>query len=126
MRTYSKFSTFLCVAAGFFSSVMSYGTEYAVAIRSQAALVDSFNGKPRVFVLTDIGNETDDQMSLTRFLLYSNEFDVEGLVATTSTWQRDRVGPEIIHSVLSNYGKIRSIFLSTPRAFQRWTTYQAW
>jgi Protein of unknown function (DUF1593) len=41
--------------------------------------------KARVIVLSDIGNEPDDQMSLVRFLLYSNEFDVEGLVATTST-----------------------------------------
>jgi hypothetical protein len=101
----------LCVAAAFFTSIISYGTQDADAIRSQAAAVESFQGKPRVFVLTGIGNEPDDQMSLTRFLLYSNEFDVEGLVATTSTWQRDKVSPDIIHSVLSNYGKIRSNLL---------------
>ena len=47
-------------------------------------------------MLTDIGNEPDDQMSLTRLLLYSNEIDLEGLVATTSCRQRDKVGPEII------------------------------
>ena len=28
--------------------------------------------------MTDIANEPDDQMSLVRFLLYSNQFDVEG------------------------------------------------
>src|SRR5690349_1059874 len=44
--------------------------------------VDKFDGKPRVFVLTDIGNEPDDQMSLVRLLVYSNEFELEGLVAT--------------------------------------------
>jgi Protein of unknown function (DUF1593) len=54
----------------------------------QVSHIETFQGKPRVFVLTDIGNEPDDQMSLTRFLLYSNDFDVEGLVAATSTWQR--------------------------------------
>jgi hypothetical protein len=117
MLTYSKLCTFLCVAAGFFSSIISYGTEYADAIRSQAAVVDSFHGKPRVFVLTDIGNEPDDQMSLTRFLLYSNEFDVEGLVATTSTWQRDKISPDIIQSVLSNYGKIRSNLVKHANGF---------
>jgi hypothetical protein len=29
--------------------------------------------------MTDIGNEPDDQMSMVRFLVYSNQFDVEGL-----------------------------------------------
>ena len=88
MLTSRKLCTFLCIALGIFSSIISYGTEYADALRNQAAVVDSFHGKPRVLVLTDIGNEPDDQMSLTRFLLYSNEFDIEGLVATTSTWQK--------------------------------------
>src|ERR1022692_881022 len=44
--------------------------------------------KPRVLVLTDISNEPDDEESLVRFLVYANEFDVEGLFATTSTWLR--------------------------------------
>ena len=63
--------------------------------------------KPRVIVLSDIGNEPDDQMSLVRFLLYSNEIDVEGLVATTSTWQRTKASPEIMKSVIAAYGKVR-------------------
>jgi Protein of unknown function (DUF1593) len=67
--------------------------------------------KPRVIVLSDIGNEPDDQMSLVRFLLYSNEMDVEGLVATTSTWQRTKVSPEIIKSVIAAYGKVRGNLL---------------
>ena len=29
--------------------------------------------------MTDIANEPDDQMSMVRFLVYSNQFDVEGL-----------------------------------------------
>jgi hypothetical protein len=49
--------------------------------------------KTRAFILTDIGNEPDDQMSLVRLLLYSNEIEIEGLVATTSTWQRAKVSP---------------------------------
>ena len=42
--------------------------------------------KPRVFILTDINNEPDDEQSLVRLLVYSNEFNIEGLVATTSCW----------------------------------------
>ena len=43
--------------------------------------------KPRVLVLTDIENEPDDAMSMVRFLTYTNQWDVEGLVATTSVHQ---------------------------------------
>jgi hypothetical protein len=44
--------------------------------------------KQRVIVLTDINNETDDEESLVRFLVYSNEFDIEDIIATTSCWLR--------------------------------------
>ena len=40
--------------------------------------------RPRVIVLTDITNEPDDEQSMVLFLCYTNEFNVEGLVATTS------------------------------------------
>jgi hypothetical protein len=50
------------------------------------ANVDNFAGHPRAIVISDIGNEPDDQMSLVRLLLCSNEIDIEGLIASTSTW----------------------------------------
>src|SRR5580704_4343897 len=37
--------------------------------------VDDFTGHPRVVIISDIGNEPDDQMSFVRLLLYSNELD---------------------------------------------------
>ncbi len=40
--------------------------------------------KARVVVLTDIENEPDDAQSMVRFLAYSNRWDVEALIATTS------------------------------------------
>lgn len=42
-----------------------------------AAPIDPFVEKRRVVVMTDIANEPDDQMSMVRFLVYSNQFDVE-------------------------------------------------
>lgn len=63
--------------------------------------------KPRVFVLTDIENEPDDAQSLVRFLTYSNQWDVEGLVATTSCWQRDKTAEWRIHEIVDAYGKVR-------------------
>ena len=79
----------------------------AIATAQTPSPVDTFTGRPRVIVLSDIGNEPDDQMSLVRFLLYSNQFDVEALVATTSTWQRKAVRPDIMHSVIKAYGKVQ-------------------
>ena len=63
--------------------------------------------KQRVIVLTDISNEPDDEESMVRFLVYSNEFDVEGLIATTSVWLRDKVRPERIKERVEAYGRVR-------------------
>lgn len=63
--------------------------------------------KPRVFVLTDIENEPDDAMSMVRFLTYANQFEIEGLVATTSIHQRNRVAPDRIRRIVTAYGKVR-------------------
>lgn len=63
--------------------------------------------KPRVFVLTDIENEPDDAMSMVRFLVYANQYDIEGLAATTSIHQQKRVAPERIREIAEAYGKVR-------------------
>ena len=72
-----------------------------------ASRVDPYVARPRVIVLTDIANEPDDQMSLVRFLVYSNQFEVEGLVATTSTWMKNKVRPDVILSVLDAYEQVQ-------------------
>ena len=63
--------------------------------------------KPRVIVLTDIGNEPDDAMSMVRFLTYSNHWDVEGLLATTSRHQRKEAASWRIREIVEAYGKVR-------------------
>jgi hypothetical protein len=67
--------------------------------------------KPRVIVLTDITNEPDDEQSMVRFLVYSNEYDVEGLIATTSVWLRKKVRPDNIRERIEAYGKVRDNLL---------------
>jgi hypothetical protein len=69
--------------------------------------VDDFAGKPRVVVISDIGNEPDDQMSFVRLLMYSNEFDIEAMVATTSTWQKAATHPETMLELVDAYGEVR-------------------
>lgn len=72
-----------------------------------ATHVDDFQGKPRMIVISDIGNEPDDQMSLVRLLLYSNEMDIEGLIASTSTWQKTAIHPETMRKLVEAYGQVR-------------------
>lgn len=83
--------------------------------------IDGHAGKPRVIVLSDVGNEPDDQMSLVRFLVYSNEYDVEGLVATTSTWQKRAIHPETMLELVQAYGEARPKLLLHA---QGWPTAQ--
>jgi Protein of unknown function (DUF1593) len=59
--------------------------------------------KLRVLVLTDIEADPDDTESMIRFLTYCNQWDVEGLIATTSIHQKTRVAPESIVKVLQAY-----------------------
>ena len=73
--------------------------------------IDNFVGHPRMIVISDIGNEPDDQMSLTRLLLYSNELEIEALVAATSTWQKNVVHPETMRTLIAAYGKVRPSLL---------------
>jgi hypothetical protein len=83
---------------------------FIILVNVQISLAQSVE-KTRVLVLTDIENEPDDAQSLVRFLLYSNEFDVEGLVATTSCWQRDKIADWRIHEIVDAYGEVRDNLL---------------
>lgn len=79
----------------------------AVAQAVSVPVVDSFTGHPRVAIISDIGNEPDDQMSFVRLLLYSNELDLEAMIATSSTWQKTATHPETMHAIVQAYGKVR-------------------
>lgn len=62
--------------------------------------------KPQLVVLTDIGNEPDDQMSLVRLMMYSNDIELRALVATTSTWQRDKRQVHMVYDIIDAYEKV--------------------
>jgi Protein of unknown function (DUF1593) len=78
----------------------------AVLLAAPALGQSEIAAKPRLIVLTDIGNEPDDSMSLVRLLAYANEFEIEGLVATTSTHLRDRTHREMIERRVRVYGEV--------------------
>lgn len=67
--------------------------------------------KPRLMVLTDIGGDPDDQQSLIRLMLYSNEFEIEGLIASASGLPGEldvqTVRPDLIREIVVAYGEVR-------------------
>lgn len=62
--------------------------------------------KSRIFVLTDISNEPDDQESLVRLLAHADQYTVEGLVATTSWWLNETRYPDHILDVIDGYAEV--------------------
>jgi hypothetical protein len=68
--------------------------------------------RPRLLVLTDIGGDPDDQQSLIRLMIYANEFDIEGLVASASGTPGELktavVRPDLIREIVTAYGKVRT------------------
>ncbi|MEY3050521.1 MAG: hypothetical protein RLY31_306 [Bacteroidota bacterium] len=61
----------------------------------------------RLIALTDVEADPDDAQTLIRLLLYTNEIDLEALIATTSTHQRTRVAPQTIRHIIRAYGQVR-------------------
>jgi Cellulose-binding Sde182, nucleoside hydrolase-like domain/Cellulose-binding protein Sde0182, C-terminal domain len=67
--------------------------------------------KPRLLVLTDIGADPDDQQSLVRLLLYANEFEIEGLMVSSSgtTGKREQhvTRPELVRELVEAYARVQ-------------------
>ncbi len=61
----------------------------------------------RVIILTDIEADPDDTQSLVRLLLYANQIEIRGIVATTSCWLQSQINPESIRKVIRAYGEVQ-------------------
>ena len=65
----------------------------------------------RIMIETDAGGDPDDEQSLVRFLLYSNEWDVEGIIANRpKARERENLNPQrtglgIVRAMLKAYGQ---------------------
>ncbi|HPM31931.1 MAG TPA: DUF1593 domain-containing protein [Chryseolinea sp.] len=80
---------------------------FLLALVPQALSAQS-NQKNRAIILSDIENEPDDSESFVRLLLYSNQIDIKGMVATTSCWRQNQVNPESIKKIIEAYGKVQA------------------
>lgn len=69
--------------------------------------------KPRVLILTDITSlkegylEPDDGQSLIRLMLYTNDLEIEGLIASSNLGHGQRVQPDLIHQVIDAYAMVQ-------------------
>lgn len=73
--------------------------------------------KNRVIILTDIEADPDDTQSLVRLLLYSNQIDIEGIIATTSCWMTSSIHPESIERVIDAYAEVQPNLLKHEAGF---------
>ena len=73
--------------------------------------------KNRLIILSDIEADPDDTQSFVRLLLYANEIDIEGMIATTSVWQKTRIAPESIKKIIQAYGKVQPNLLKHEPGF---------
>ena len=68
--------------------------------------------RPRLLVLTDIGGDPDDMQSMIRLMVYANEFEIAGLVAsaagTPGELKTAITKPELIREIVTAYGQVRS------------------
>jgi hypothetical protein len=78
---------------------------------AESQLGQSANARLRVIVETDAGGDPDDEQSLVRFLLYSNEWDVEGIICNRAqvrdeeNLNPERTGLGIVRRLIKAYGE---------------------
>lgn len=93
--------------SGLFTAALVTSGGAAQATRNTGLCHSSrYENKTRVFIMTDISNEPDDQMSLVRFLTYANELDVINIATVTSTWKNDSIDTASVFGVLDGYSQV--------------------
>jgi hypothetical protein len=84
-----------------------------------SSLLGQTNQKNRVIILTDIEADPDDTESLVRLLLYSNEIDIKGIIATTSCWHKTMINPQSIKRIVQAYDKVHPNLIKHDAAYPR-------
>ncbi len=86
-------------------------TAAIAVIAAYAGAPTRADDRPRLLVMTDIGGDPDDQQSMIRLMTWSNEFAIEGLIATASGTRGELKGkvtrPDLIREIVEAYGKVR-------------------
>lgn len=68
------------------------------------------SSRPRLAILTDIGGDPDDQQSMIRLMVYSNEFKIEALMASASgtpgELKKAVTRPDLIREIVNAYEEV--------------------
>src|SRR5262245_49163532 len=86
---------------------------FAIALFAfvSSAVCAPVSEKLRIIIETDAGGDPDDEQSLVRFLLYANEWDVEGIIANRrdardgENENPERTGLGIVRRMVAAYGE---------------------
>ena len=70
--------------------------------------------KTRLIIMADMGNESDEEQQIVHMLMYSNMFDLEGLIACSGLYLhtdvkdkfRTKVHPELFTKLINGYEKV--------------------
>lgn len=69
--------------------------------------------KTRLIIMADMGNEPDEEQQMMHMLMYSNMFDLEGLIACSGKYlhsgkagARGKMHPELFHKLVDAYGEV--------------------
>jgi hypothetical protein len=62
--------------------------------------------KPRIINTTDMGADPDDEQSMVRQLICSNEFDIEGLIVATGCWKKTQSNTDMLDKIVNAYEKV--------------------
>ncbi len=78
-----------------------------------AQMATGQNTKHRLLIMADMGNEPDEVQQMVHMIMYSNEFDLEGLIAVSGKYlhsthrlpERTRLYPDLFHLIIDAYEK---------------------
>jgi hypothetical protein len=76
---------------------------------------------PRLLITTDIGGDPDDQQSLVRLMVYSSEFDIEGIITSASGTPGELkeaiVRPDLAEEIIRGYQTVYPNLLKHDKNF---------
>jgi hypothetical protein len=86
-----------------------------------SATLSSVGQNPRLLITTDIGGDPDDQQSLVRLMVYANEFEIEGIIASASGTPGELkeavVRPDLVEEIIRGYQAVYPNLLKHDKNF---------
>ncbi len=82
-------------------------TSFALLASAPLIFAESVDpARQRTIILADMGNEPDEEQQMIHMLMCSNEFDIEGLLAVTGKYLREKTRPDLFTKLIDSYEKV--------------------